>query len=185
VKYPDSAAAFGYRLVKTDAAPDHQSAYTDMNSTIHNSASCSTSSTVNSRTSTMNSSAASSDHTQYVRQPRTQYTIQFPYVYYRFCTKCNTVKPPRCHHDSVTNSCVFEMDHFCPWVFNTVGLYNYRYFICFLVFLLLGTLLALYLSFDRFLQLQSDDRCIYQSLLHYVEYLVLPVLTHICDYTLF
>jgi hypothetical protein len=131
------------------------------NSSSSSSSSSSGSSALNSRSVTSGNhgpSASSSDQTQYIRQPRTQYTIQFPYVYYRFCNKCNTVKPPRCHHDSVTNACVFEMDHFCPWVFNTIGLYNYRYFVCFLVFLQLGTLLALYLCFDRFLELQSDDR---------------------------
>lgn len=55
------------------------------------------------------------------------------------CKKCNSVKPPRCHHCSICKKCVLKMDHHCPWLANCVGLHNYRYFYCFLLWTTIGT----------------------------------------------
>ena len=63
-----------------------------------------------------------------------------PGVYYKYCKSCKAVKPPRAHHCSVTGRCVYEMDHYCPWMNNCVGLYNYKYFYLFLVHLFVGCL---------------------------------------------
>lgn len=61
-------------------------------------------------------------------------------VYYKYCKQCRAVKPPRAHHCSVTGRCVFEMDHYCPWMNNCVGFYNYKYFVLFLANLFVGCL---------------------------------------------
>lgn len=61
-------------------------------------------------------------------------------VSYRYCKHCHVIKPPRCHHDSITGKCILHMDHFCPWVNNCVGYFNYRYFVLFLFYVVLGTL---------------------------------------------
>jgi hypothetical protein len=64
--------------------------------------------------------------------------LLLPGVYYKYCKTCKAVKPPRAHHCSVTGRCVFEMDHYCPWMNNCVGLYNYKYFVLFLFYLFVG-----------------------------------------------
>jgi DHHC palmitoyltransferase len=36
-----------------------------------------------------------------------------------FCSYTGQPKPPRSHYDHVTKMLVLNMDHFCPWMFNT------------------------------------------------------------------
>lgn len=55
-----------------------------------------------------------------------------------FCNHSNQPKPPRSHYDHVTKCLVLNMDHYCPWMFNTVGYFNYRYFCNFLLYVFLG-----------------------------------------------
>ena len=52
--------------------------------------------------------------------------------------KCKVVKPARTHHCASCNRCVFMMDHHCPWVNNCLGMENYRYFLLFIFYLLVG-----------------------------------------------
>ncbi|KAI1898934.1 hypothetical protein AGOR_G00077500 [Albula goreensis] len=55
----------------------------------------------------------------------------------RFCDRCQVIKPDRCHHCSVCETCVLKMDHHCPWVNNCVGFSNYKFFLLFLVYSML------------------------------------------------
>ena len=48
-----------------------------------------------------------------------------------WCQKSNQPKPPRSHFDHVTKNLVLNMDHYCPWMFNTIEYLNYRYFATF------------------------------------------------------
>jgi hypothetical protein len=45
------------------------------------------------------------------------------------CAHSGSVKPPRAHFCKVTGRLVLEMDHYCVWVFNTIGYGNYRHFV--------------------------------------------------------
>ena len=75
------------------------------------------------------------------------------------CKKCNLTKPLRSHHCSICRTCVMKMDHHCPWLNNCVGLGNYRYFVCFLLWITIATayissvmapsMLATYLSHQK------------------------------------
>lgn len=51
----------------------------------------------------------------------------------RWCRKCELYKPDRAHHCSQAGRCVLRMDHFCPWVNQTVGLRNHKHFFLFLL----------------------------------------------------
>lgn len=54
-----------------------------------------------------------------------------------YCVKCNAFKPPRAHHCSQCNRCIVRMDHHCPWVNNCIGFRNMKYFVLFLVYVVL------------------------------------------------
>eukprot|EP00927_Polykrikos_kofoidii_P072319 TRINITY_DN68453_c0_g1_i1.p1 TRINITY_DN68453_c0_g1~~TRINITY_DN68453_c0_g1_i1.p1 ORF type:complete len:612 (-),score=64.18 TRINITY_DN68453_c0_g1_i1:140-1855(-) len=52
----------------------------------------------------------------------------------RWCAKCECYKPDRAHNCSVGGRCVLRMDHFCPWLGNTIGHFNHKYFILLLFY---------------------------------------------------
>jgi len=58
---------------------------------------------------------------------------------FNFCRKSSMYRPLRSHFCSVTRRVVLNMDHFCPWVINTVGFYNRKFFILFLLYTLGAT----------------------------------------------
>jgi hypothetical protein len=58
----------------------------------------------------------------------------------RYCDVCESFKAPGAHHCSVCGRCVRRMDHHCPWINNCVGEDNLRYFLLFLLYVLLSSL---------------------------------------------
>jgi len=49
------------------------------------------------------------------------------------CHSCHIARPLRSKHCRIMNKCVLLFDHHCPFVGTTIGLYNYRYFLIFLL----------------------------------------------------
>jgi len=62
------------------------------------------------------------------------------------CHSCHIAKPYRSKHCRVRRKCVLMFDHYCPFVGNVVGLYNYAYFYSFLLCAVLSILNFLHAS---------------------------------------
>uniref|UniRef100_A0A7S1X6Y1 S-acyltransferase n=1 Tax=Tetraselmis chuii TaxID=63592 RepID=A0A7S1X6Y1_9CHLO len=69
----------------------------------------------------------------------------------RFCRKCQAWKPQRAHHCSVSNRCILKMDHYCIWVVNCVGLLNYKFFLLFLFWTCVASVVGCALLLPEFL----------------------------------
>ncbi|KAH8275454.1 hypothetical protein KR026_007690, partial [Drosophila bipectinata] len=82
---------------------------------------------------------------------------------WRSCHDCQTLVPPRSWHCEVCNVCVLKRDHHCRFIGCCIGHHNYRYFLFFLVYMIIGSLAALithsvylwYLHVDVYWQLSS------------------------------
>nr|XP_009408160.1 PREDICTED: protein S-acyltransferase 11 isoform X4 [Musa acuminata subsp. malaccensis] len=70
---------------------------------------------------------------------------------YTYCAYCSKPKPPRAHHCRSCRMCVLDMDHHCPFIGNCVGAANHRYFIAFLISVVISCayvfLMTLYAGF--------------------------------------
>ena len=63
------------------------------------------------------------------------------------CVICRSVRKMRSHHCKEQGRCVDRMDHYCPWIDNSVGLGNQRSFSVFVVVLLAAVLHFYYTVF--------------------------------------
>uniref|UniRef100_A0A8C5ASI9 Palmitoyltransferase n=1 Tax=Gadus morhua TaxID=8049 RepID=A0A8C5ASI9_GADMO len=75
----------------------------------------------------------------------------------RFCDRCQVLKPDRCHHCSVCETCVLKMDHHCPWVNNCVGFSNYKFFLLFLSYSMVYCVFIAATVFQYFLKFWGGD----------------------------
>ncbi|XP_005177763.1 probable palmitoyltransferase ZDHHC24 [Musca domestica] len=57
---------------------------------------------------------------------------------WRFCSLCETLAPIRSWHCDSCKTCVLKRDHHCIFTGNCVGYRNQRYFILFLVYVIIG-----------------------------------------------
>jgi len=50
------------------------------------------------------------------------------------CVTCRHIRPLRSKHCSTLDECVMRYDHYCPFLANTIGAKNYRYYLLFLLY---------------------------------------------------
>lgn len=72
-----------------------------------------------------------------ITDPGTMRNIHVPAQFEKpkYCKICDRRwKPPRAHHCKTCKSCIFRMDHHCPWINNCVGVYTQKIFVLFLIY---------------------------------------------------
>ncbi|GAA6037584.1 hypothetical protein JCM8097_006126 [Rhodosporidiobolus ruineniae] len=67
-----------------------------------------------------------------------------------FCLTCLVRRPLRSKHSYATGRCVARFDHYCPWVWNDIGVNNHRQFLLFVGSLVVGVLWFIYLTWGYF-----------------------------------
>ena len=65
------------------------------------------------------------------------------YWTWNYCSRCDMLKPPRCHHCVLCNKCVLKRDHHCFFARQCVGYKNFRYFTVMIFWCTIGTTFAL------------------------------------------
>ena len=78
--------------------------------------------------------------------PQRSVRVSSQVVISKYCTECHLWRPPRCAHCSTCGHCVANFDHHCPWVGSCVGLGNYKYFISFLLLVIMACVFTILLS---------------------------------------
>lgn len=89
----------------------------------------------------------------------------------RVCPTCKIIKPSRAKHDGVSNRCVREFDHNCPWIGAPVGKGNHRSFVTFLLLeataMIVSLLTAIYAVCNDFDMPWGSGRAMHHMMLHH------------------
>ena len=90
-----------------------------------------------------------------------------------FCPYCRYYAPPRAHHCPSCQYCVLRRDHHCFFAAKCIGFYNHRYFIAFLIYLTISSIVGVVTSFVAISYLAGGVS------ITFIPALVLPVLAWI------
>lgn len=76
-----------------------------------------------------------------------------------FCLETWQRKPLRSKFSFLNNALVLRFDHYCPWIYNDVGLKNHKLFIYFIIALELGIVVFTKICLKYFDKLDMEDHC--------------------------
>ena len=65
-----------------------------------------------------------------------------PGVYYEYCPHCRVMRPPRAKHCNILNKCIYHYEYYSPWIYNSIGINNYRYYLLWLFWMCVGSFYA-------------------------------------------
>lgn len=82
-------------------------------------------------------------------------------------------KPERAHHCRTCKTCVLKYDHHCPWINQCVGLGNERYFILFMFWFGLGTMIFSYMGWGLAYQAFRHPKTWSSTWVHRILYLAI------------
>ena len=70
----------------------------------------------------------------------------------------NILKPESAHWCSTTNSMILGLDHFCPWINNSIGILNFKSFFLFNIYTCIACIIHLLSTVDRGLKCSRFSR---------------------------
>ncbi|SMN22268.1 similar to Saccharomyces cerevisiae YDR264C AKR1 Palmitoyl transferase involved in protein palmitoylation [Maudiozyma saulgeensis] len=73
-----------------------------------------------------------------------------------FCIETWVRKPLRSKYSKFSKGLVSRFDHFCPWVYNDIGLHNHKLFMFFIIAVEFGIIIFAYLIFQNFKMVKSN-----------------------------
>ncbi|EDO16779.1 hypothetical protein Kpol_526p32 [Vanderwaltozyma polyspora DSM 70294] len=79
-----------------------------------------------------------------------------------FCIESSVRKPLRSRYSYLNSAIVTRFDHFCPWIYNDIGLKNHKLFVLFIILMVIGIWEYTYLAmeyFDELEDLYKDASC--------------------------
>lgn len=85
------------------------------------------------------------------------------------CHTCRIIRPLRSKHCTKLKKCVSLFDHYCPYVNTTIGAYNYRSFVLFMLFGFFGVNLT-WIACAEYLYLVGFDPLVLLVLVDYVAF---------------
>ena len=86
----------------------------------------------------------------------------------RPCNTCNIIRPPKTSHCVICDNCIMEMDHHCFYISNCIGIRNRKYFVFFLFYGFILSILCIITCLYHFILIffiKNDFRYINKTLL--------------------
>jgi len=97
------------------------------------------------------------------------------------CVTCRHIRPLRSKHCSTLDMCVIRYDHYCPFLANTIGAKNYRFYLLFLI-VTIATLPTL-TAFEVMYMIEHDNTTLHifgKILAGYIILQVTPLFLWVC-----